>query len=565
MTAISATNDFPRTRVSRGLRRQKGAMLLDYVLAIGLISVLMAGFVSLQERSFLNIKTGDVASNLDTITHGVQSYLTAYSTQVAAATSAGGPALAIPIARTAPGGPLPTGPDGLPSVQGAGFLPPGFVDRDQFGQTHELLVRQPTVGEYEAMVVSQGGQALTDVELGELIGRAGGQAGEITNANPSTIEGVGGSWSSTASAWANNTAEIPVAAGHYAAIVQYTPNVVVGLSPYLDRYSVSGTQEPNTMHTTLYMNGQATTGAASYGLQSGGSLEDGGANAYGPNAIIANTNEFQINGATITYGPESVGGTLAVSGSASVGGSLGVRGSVSAGGNISTTAGNISTAGGSITVTGFGNITTADGNISTLGFGNISAQMGNIQTNNGNIQTNNGDVLITGFGNLQTNNGDIVTGNGDIMVAGMGNIQTQDGNIQSQDGNIQTQNGSIATTNGNITAGNGYIATQTYGLPGAGCPIAGAIGIDSTTGGEVFCNTSDVWVPPSSAIAVGPIAFNGANEPCAPAGEMGYGEFSWAAPWPASGGENSYTAVCAGGVWSPPAPIAVGGNPWTGG
>lgn len=556
----TTTIDFRTARLSRGLRRQRGAMLLDYVLAIGLISVLMAGFVSVQQTSFLSIKTGDVASNLDTITRGVQSYLSAYSNQVAAATSVGGPALAIPIARTAAGGAVPAGPAGLPSVQGAGFLPPGFIDRDQFGQTHELLVRQPTAGQYEAMVVSQGGQDLTDAELGELIGRAGGQAGEITNADPAVIDGVGGAWSSIASAWANNTADVPVAAGHYAATVQYTPNVVIGLSPYLDRYSVSGTQEPNTMHTTLYMNRQPVTGAASYGLQSGGSIQGGGVNAYGPNAIIANTNEFQIDGATVTYGPATVGGALSVYGSAAVSGSLSVRGSISAGGNISTTAGNISTAGGSIMVTGFGNITTADGNISTLGFGNISAQMGNIQTNNGNIQTNNGDVLITGFGNLQTNAGDIVTGNGNIMVAGMGNIQTQNGNIQSQNGNIQTQNGSISTTNGNITAGNGYVATQTYGLPGAGCPIAGAIGINSSTGGEVFCNTSDVWTPPSSAIAVGPIPNNGAGMPCAPDGEMGYGSFEFVAPYPYLGYESSNLAICVGGQWTPPTAVPANGS-----
>src|SRR3546814_8905656 len=101
------------------------------------------------------------------VTDAARAYVTTHYDELLALAGTGSPVV-VPVGRASYGTAIPAGPSGLPSVQGGGFLPAAFIDRNPYGQRHTLLVKEPAVGELEALVTTYGGEDIPDREAGRL-------------------------------------------------------------------------------------------------------------------------------------------------------------------------------------------------------------------------------------------------------------------------------------------------------------------------------------------------------------------------------------------------------------
>src|SRR3546814_3414626 len=102
------------------------------------------------------IKSRATAARMSEVTDAARAYVTTHYDELLALAGTGSPVV-VPVGRASYGTAIPAGPSGLPSVQGGGFLPAAFIDRNPYGQRHTLLVKEPAVGELEALVTTYGG------------------------------------------------------------------------------------------------------------------------------------------------------------------------------------------------------------------------------------------------------------------------------------------------------------------------------------------------------------------------------------------------------------------------
>ena len=180
--------------------------------------------------------------------------------------------IAIRVGRPGMAAPIPPGPGPtLSSVQGGGFLPTTFIDRDNYRFRHVLLVRQPVAGTLEGLVVqasdaelglgADAGTAIRDTDLGRIVQRMGSQGGARFTTNPiaanaTIVQGNGGSWGTNAADWA--ASGFTPQTGRAAATVSYGNAVL--LSDYLNRYDI-GIPEANTMRAGLNMGNNSIAAA----------------------------------------------------------------------------------------------------------------------------------------------------------------------------------------------------------------------------------------------------------------------------------------------------------------
>lgn len=165
----------------------------------------------------------------------------------------------IPVARTVPGGAVPgpvtVGGATLPSLQGGGFIAGNTVDRNAYGHSHAVMVRQTAAGSVEALVVQTGGQAVRDGDLGRIVARVG-QAGGArfqNNTNPAMavmVQGGGGSWVADSGTW--TAGGVTPQVSRAAASVSFGNAAM--LSDFLNRFDI-GIPEANTMRTAMNMGG----------------------------------------------------------------------------------------------------------------------------------------------------------------------------------------------------------------------------------------------------------------------------------------------------------------------
>lgn len=185
---------------------RRGIGLLEVGLALAVMAMATLWFAETQFRASQTARTDASATRLATVRIAAQSYLDEHWLRLAELAPVGGGPVAVPVGRASPRDGIPEGPGGLPSLQGGGFLPPIYVDRNAYGQGHVLLVRQVENERLEGMVAAIGGQAIPDADLGRLaqkVGPFGGfVAGNPLPGNPAdAILGTFGGWRSSLADW----------------------------------------------------------------------------------------------------------------------------------------------------------------------------------------------------------------------------------------------------------------------------------------------------------------------------------------------------------------------------
>lgn len=136
----------------------------------------------------------------------------------------------------------------VPMLRNTNFLPPGFTDTNGFGQTIIGLARKPNPNQLEAIVLTTGGQAISELGIRTIAENLGGPGGFVSSSNANIIQGVRGGWQVALSNFAINPG-----AGHTASALFLMDGQLA--NDYLYRNAVPSHPELNTMNTDLSIGG----------------------------------------------------------------------------------------------------------------------------------------------------------------------------------------------------------------------------------------------------------------------------------------------------------------------
>ncbi len=219
--------------------------LLGALLA-GMLTITAAVlFMNYQGQSNLNQQIAATAGQAVQFNTAVQSYITQYSSNVAAIATPTTPAT-ITVA--------------MLQSSSVNLLPSTFSSTNPFGQTWQAQVLQPTSGNLQALALGVGGTALTDQvasRVAALIGAAGGFIPKNDSGTwptgSATAQGAYAGWS------VPTTGYTGIAGGNIASLLTFSNGQFV--SNYLYRNNV-GQVSLNTMNTPLVMASVQTAGAA---------------------------------------------------------------------------------------------------------------------------------------------------------------------------------------------------------------------------------------------------------------------------------------------------------------
>ena len=257
-------------RMPIGYRR--GFSLIEIAMGIGLTALVSISVMQIVNEQTAASRAVSAAGMISQVQAASQDYIKANYSRLLTAVPVGANPIAIRAGRPSDGAPVPAGPTGtLPSLQGGGFLPLSFVDRDNYRFRHVLLVRQTVGGTLEGLVVQasdaelglgpDNGTPIRDNELGRMVARMGSVGGarfttNVVPASASSVKGNGGQWTTTATDWA--ASGFTPQTGRAAARLSFGNAALI--SDYLNRYDI-GIPEASTMRNVLNMGNNSITAA----------------------------------------------------------------------------------------------------------------------------------------------------------------------------------------------------------------------------------------------------------------------------------------------------------------
>lgn len=263
--------------------------IIGFIAALTLSLLSMAGFAKYADMGVRNIQTSAIASQGRVIDQAAAQYVQDNAAALAASVPVGGAATTITVN----------------TLQAAGYLPGGFSANTAFGQTWQVQVSQPTAGRLQTIVMTTGGNPITNTaQLAGIAAQIGAEGGFVPYANqggnsamnPSNANGAFGAWQVNLGASGFTNA----GSGHVANLLAFTSQQAN--ANYLYRVSVPGHPELNAMQTDL-------------------SMQDAGGTAHS----IAGVNNVTAAG-TVTAGKLVSNGDVTAAGNATVNGNVNAAG-----------------------------------------------------------------------------------------------------------------------------------------------------------------------------------------------------------------------------------------------
>ena len=234
-----------RTR-SRGRHRQRGATLVEALAALFIAALMFVGLSMLINTSMQNIRDQQAAQYQAQLATAAAQLVQASYTTLASQATATTPAV-VPLHASA----------GSPQL--ASFLPASVQGQNAYGQSPCLLVTKTATGALDALLVTEGGQTIPDLELGYIAANAGQGGGSIPSktasgaANNGAAYGAYGAWViSSPNATGKSCSGTPTGAGHLVNEV-FTSAPSNQNADFLYRVRVPGYGDANTMHAPLYL------------------------------------------------------------------------------------------------------------------------------------------------------------------------------------------------------------------------------------------------------------------------------------------------------------------------
>lgn len=252
------------------IKHQKGLTLLEAIVSLGILSAVVAGTATLLSQYSSATQNNVAAQHMKTIADATQAYIRDNYSAVMATATATTPTLIR-----------------VSTLQGSGHLAAGVSETNNFGQRVCALVLEPSAGQLNALVVSEGGTTIDDISVAGIAGALGAGGGAVYSSDTTTIRGAMGGWSTAIGnfASANNLGQlcngsagtIPIAAGHPMVALWFNGGDATAGTLY--RSSVPGRPELNTMNTPIFMSastvqtvGGACTSTGAIGRDAAGAV-----------------------------------------------------------------------------------------------------------------------------------------------------------------------------------------------------------------------------------------------------------------------------------------------------
>ncbi|MEB0134420.1 shufflon system plasmid conjugative transfer pilus tip adhesin PilV [Actimicrobium sp. CCC2.4] len=243
---------------------QRGFSLLELMAALAIGMFMLLGLTTIMDSSLQDAKGQQTAQHQATFASAAARYLDDnYSTLLASPNPVGTTA-AVPLA----------------TLQGSGYLPPSFAAQNIYQQTPCMLIRKNTATQLEVLLVTEGGVAIPDADIGYVAANAGTGGGAITYVTPNVpasgliARGAYGSWllDETAVAPAPRLSDFigsncpgrPAATNGNLATALFYGSGQSG-ADFLYRKNVAGSPGLNQMSTPIGMTGAAIKVAGTVG------------------------------------------------------------------------------------------------------------------------------------------------------------------------------------------------------------------------------------------------------------------------------------------------------------
>lgn len=225
-------------------KRQRGLTLLEVIIALGIMSVVVLGASTLIDTYAQNMRASATAEQFSSFGNAANAYIRDNYAAVEAVATAATPALIRVSTLTA-----------------TGYLQNGFGAQNSYGQSICALVLQPSSGQLDALVVTEAGSAINDLDLGQIAGLVGGAGGGVYSGSPATLTGTMGGWSTPIGNFANanssgehcdgSAGTVSIAIGHPVEALWFAGgDQTAGV---LYRSAIPGQPSRNTMETPIVM------------------------------------------------------------------------------------------------------------------------------------------------------------------------------------------------------------------------------------------------------------------------------------------------------------------------
>ena len=419
------------------------------VLFASLVGLLMIPtYMHFETMAIDNAKAATTAQQMQQVSQAAQAYIQANYSAVEANSTASSPATIT-----------------VSMLQNTGYLPNAFSAANPFGQMWQVQVLQPTPGQLQALVLTQGGTQIGQVQAPMIAAQAGAQGGFVPyngqygTLNDTVAHGAYSGWQVSMSGYSNP------GPGHLAALLAFNNGNLE--NNYLYRVAVPGQPQLNQMQTNLDMGNNNINNAqrvnANAGVYAGGTTPSDNPSGWtgdvvGNNIVTPNTVAGVYNGQVQS--------------------------------NISTWAGGAQGTGGQVDVQSPNNAY----------YANMNAQNGGASiTTNGTVQ--GGYVNSTGDVNAQWNSGatNAFAMNNGAWWANNAGDSAQSGNLWVS-GNINTpgfyaNNNGYAGTTDTFTVGSRVILGTAFGGANIGSPCSpnGEIAANANGSGQVLACQGGSW------------------------------------------------------------------------
>ncbi|HTH73592.1 MAG TPA: shufflon system plasmid conjugative transfer pilus tip adhesin PilV [Trinickia sp.] len=226
--------------------RQRGATLVEALAALFIAALMFIGLSMLINTSMQNIRDQQAAQYQSQLATAAAQLVQANYAALASQATATKP-VAVPLHAAAG------------AIQLGSFLPVSVQGKNAYGQAPCLLVTAPATGGLDALLVTEGGQTIPDLELGYIAANAGQGGGSIPlrtttgAANNGAAYGAYGAWIINApNATGANCSGAATGAGHLVSEV-FTSAPANQNADFLYRVRVPGYADANAMHAPLYL------------------------------------------------------------------------------------------------------------------------------------------------------------------------------------------------------------------------------------------------------------------------------------------------------------------------
>ncbi|MHB1494143.1 MAG: shufflon system plasmid conjugative transfer pilus tip adhesin PilV [Acidithiobacillus sp.] len=213
------------------------------VLFASLVGLLMIPtYMHFETMAIDNAKAATTAQQMQQVSQAAQAYIQANYSAVEANSTASSPATIT-----------------VSMLQNTGYLPNAFSAANPFGQMWQVQVLQPTPGQLQALVLTQGGTQIGQVQAPMIAAQTGAQGGFVPyngqygTLNDTVAHGAYSGWQVSMSGYTNP------GPGHLAALLAFNNGNLE--NNYLYRVAVPGQPQLNTMQTNLNMGANSVNNA----------------------------------------------------------------------------------------------------------------------------------------------------------------------------------------------------------------------------------------------------------------------------------------------------------------